>query len=388
MKLKLLNTVRNQYYAFKYGSRGDKQTVRWSRKDALRHWPLTQPYSGRIKLEHRVVCGPVTRCRSVYPTGELSDMNVEWYRQRATRGALMVTEAVTVALNGRVTRRAPGIWSDQQEESFKALAEVGKEAGCTIVPQLYHCGRQAYAVQEHEVAGLNVPHKDRDYTKVLSPSGVKIPQTPPEGYSTANFALGVPQDHVVEMTPRMITQAVDDFRTAAVRLKRAGFTGVNVAMSGGGLIHNFCHHKTNRRTDSYGGDAWKRTKFAVDVMDAVSEVFPAKHVGVTIHVGYTSCGLSDTAEHELSMYKILINEIEERKVGHLLYWDQCKIPSSPADPGFLSFYEAAPALLKHVRDHYTGCLVSMGNGDRFAQAAEDVAEVTCSITLSEKILHV
>lgn len=54
---------------------------------------------GRLQLEHKVVLAPLTRMRApkeadgvFYP----SDLNVEYYSQRASKGGFMLTEACPI----------------------------------------------------------------------------------------------------------------------------------------------------------------------------------------------------------------------------------------------------------------------------------------------------
>ena len=49
-------------------------------------------------LSHRVVLAPVTRCRALGHLIQLA--HVEFYGMRATRGGLLITEAVAVAQEG------------------------------------------------------------------------------------------------------------------------------------------------------------------------------------------------------------------------------------------------------------------------------------------------
>lgn len=54
---------------------------------------------GKVKLEHRVVLAPLTRLRGVKVSDGIykpSDLHVEYYAQRASKGGLLLTEATEI----------------------------------------------------------------------------------------------------------------------------------------------------------------------------------------------------------------------------------------------------------------------------------------------------
>ena len=58
---------------------------------------LFTPYSaGNIDLKNRVVMAPLTRNRADNDTGEVNELHVEYYRQRAGAG-LIITEAAQIS---------------------------------------------------------------------------------------------------------------------------------------------------------------------------------------------------------------------------------------------------------------------------------------------------
>jgi N-ethylmaleimide reductase len=79
-----------------------------------------------------------------------------------------------------------------------------------------------------------------------------------------------------------ITPIVDEFAAAAGYARAAGFDGLELHGANGYLIDQFLRDRTNRRTDRYGGDAAARTRFLVEVVEAVSTVMGSGRVGVRI----------------------------------------------------------------------------------------------------------
>ena len=76
--------------------------------DARAHNKLFVPVQvGAITLKHRVVMPPLSRLRAEWPSGVPSDLNVEYYSQRASDGGLIFTEATAVSPSARGYRALP-----------------------------------------------------------------------------------------------------------------------------------------------------------------------------------------------------------------------------------------------------------------------------------------
>ena len=62
----------------------------------------------------------------------------------------------------------------------------------------------------------------------------------------------------------------------------AGFDGVEVHAANGYLIDQFLRDQTNKRTDRYGSSIENRSRFLIEVVNAVSAAVSAKRTGVRI----------------------------------------------------------------------------------------------------------
>jgi 2,4-dienoyl-CoA reductase-like NADH-dependent reductase (Old Yellow Enzyme family) len=71
------------------------------------------------------------------------------------------------------------------------------------------------------------------------------------------------------LTVREIHGLVQAYAQAAADAKRIGFDAVEIHGAHGYLIDQFFWDVTNKRTDEYGGDLIGRTRFAVEVIEAV-----------------------------------------------------------------------------------------------------------------------
>ncbi len=91
---------------------------------------------GPYTLSHRVVMAPLTRMRSG-PGNIPGDLMVEYYRQRASGGGLIISEATPVSLQGYGYAGAPGIYSDSQIAGWKRITDAVHAKGGRIMLQLW-----------------------------------------------------------------------------------------------------------------------------------------------------------------------------------------------------------------------------------------------------------
>jgi 2,4-dienoyl-CoA reductase (NADPH2) len=79
------------------------------------------------------------------------------------------------------------------------------------------------------------------------------------------------RNKTIAMTEKEIETAIEDFASAARRVRETGSDGVEITASKGYIIHQFLNPATNRRTDAYGGSAEKRFHFLERIIRAARE---------------------------------------------------------------------------------------------------------------------
>lgn len=65
-------------------------------------------------------------------------------------------------------------------------------------------------------------------------------------------------------------------------MHKAGFDGVEIHAANGYLITQFLHEVVNNRTDEYGGSIENRSRFALEILDAVVKAVGPKKVGIRL----------------------------------------------------------------------------------------------------------
>ena len=215
-----------------------------------------------LTLPNRVVMAPLTRSRAGAERIPNATM-AEYYVQRSAAG-LIISEATTISPEANGWLESPGIYTDAMTEGWKGITQAVHAAGGRMFLQLWHLGRSSHS----SFHGGSLP---------VAPSAIAIHgdgiHTP-----TGKQPYEVPRALETDEIPRV----VDDYRKAAVRAREAGFDGVEIHGANGYLIDAFLQSRTNHRTDRYGGSVENRTRFLLEVVEAVTGVWPACRVGVRL----------------------------------------------------------------------------------------------------------
>lgn len=226
---------------------------------------LFEPFSLRsLTLRNRVWMAPMCQY-SAAPDGPEQGAPNDWhathYGSRAAGGAgLILVEATAVSPEGRISPFDLGIWNDHQTERFTPITRFLKDQGVTPGIQLAHAGRKASTDRPWAGGGPLLQGRDEAAWQPVGPSPVPFSE-----------AHAVPD----ELTEEGIREVVAQFAAAARRALAAGFEVVEVHGAHGYLVGQFLSPHSNHRTDGYGGPFENRVRFALEVVDAVREVWPA-----------------------------------------------------------------------------------------------------------------
>jgi len=110
---------------------------------------------------------------------------------------------------------------------------------------------------------------------------------------------------------------VEQFKKAAINAKKAGFDGVEIHGANGYLVTQFLDNTANQRTDQWGGSAENRSRFGLEVLKAVKEVF-GRNLSIKLSPagGYNDVGmpLPETVE----TYNYFITEAEKLDLAYIV----------------------------------------------------------------------
>jgi N-ethylmaleimide reductase len=114
----------------------------------------------------------------------------------------------------------------------------------------------------------------------------------------------------VAMATDEIPYWVNTFKEAAVRAVEAGFDGVEIHAAHGFLIDQFINPHSNHRTDRYGGSIINRTRFLIEVMNAVVNEIGKDRTGIRLSPFRKIYDL-DTYPEELATHRFILDELQK-----------------------------------------------------------------------------
>lgn len=206
---------------------------------------------GKLELKNRIVVSPM--CQYSSEDGFATDWHLVHLGSRAVGGAaLVIQEASAVTPGGRISPEDLGIWKDEHIEKLTQIVSFIHGQGSLAGIQLAHAGRKASVHRPWE-GNKQIPAAKGGW-QTLAPSSIPFRNE---------------DDVPLELDQDAIQQLVQDFAAAANRAIQAGYDVIEIHAAHGYLVHEFLSPLTNRRTDEYGGSFENRTRFLLEITDAV-----------------------------------------------------------------------------------------------------------------------
>jgi 2,4-dienoyl-CoA reductase-like NADH-dependent reductase (Old Yellow Enzyme family) len=209
-----------------------------------------------LELRNRIVVSPMCQYSSI--DGFANDWHLVHLGSRAVGGAAVVfTEAIAVAPEGRISPSDLGIWKDEHVEFLRRITTFIKAQGAIAGTQLAHAGRKASTMAPW--LGNGTVGKENGGWQPLAPSAIAFK----EGDLTP-----------LELTTAEIAAIINQFKLAAKRALDAGFQIIELHGAHGYLINEFLSPHSNHRTDQYGGSFENRTRFLLEIIENIKQVWP------------------------------------------------------------------------------------------------------------------
>lgn len=242
---------------------------------------------------------------------------------------------------GRGYTFPPGLHTDEQAAGWRKVTDAVHNAGGRIVVQLMHAGRVSHSslLPNHALP--------------VAPSPIAIVG------EIHTFEGKVPFETPRPLETEEIAGVVQEYRRAAEFSITAGFDGVELHAATGYLPNQFQVTGSNRRTDGYGGSLAGRSRFTLEVLEALCEVRGADRVGIKVGPGFT---VNDTHDDDpAETYTYLARRLSSLGLAYL-------------HVGYASGYSrgTAPAFnpVDLLRSAYTGTLLAVGG---FSRASGEAA---------------
>lgn len=200
---------------------------------------------GNLAIKNRLVMPPMATSKSS-AEGHVTDEILAYYNEKSMGGyiGLIIIEHAFVAPEGKASNAQLSICKDSDISGLRDLVDVIHKNGSMVFAQINHAGGAAKA----EITKM----------EVLAASEAIMPRS---GLSFKMMALND------------IEKVVADFASAAIRVKEAGFDGVEIHSAHGYLLNQFYSPITNKRTDEYGPQTINsRLKLHLEIIKAIRKV--------------------------------------------------------------------------------------------------------------------
>ena len=236
--------------------------------------------------------------RTAHSTGTKGEDLIAYHEERA-RGGIGLTIIEIAGVQPSSATVIPA-FTDRVLPFYEELARRMHAHGTQVFQQLWH-GGAAYGRAGQPVSASAVP----------APSINVVPRP---------------------MTTTMIDDTVAAFAAAAVRCRDGGLDGVELHGAHGYLIGQFLSPATNLRDDSYGGPLENRTRFLVEILEAIrSEVGVGFPVGVRLSgTDFIEGGIDPTEAAAIARHIEPLVDFLDISMGS--YWRFHKFLSTLDDP--------------------------------------------------------
>ncbi|MDY5479979.1 MAG: NADH:flavin oxidoreductase [Peptostreptococcus porci] len=190
------------------------------------HFVRSATYEGKATIDGR-------------PTDDITKLYID-----LTKGNVgtIITSYAYIANYEQPAEYQLGIYCDDMIEDYKKLTDEVHNSGGKIVMQIVH--------------GSSISQGYPEKAVILGPSEITHPRS--------NLT---PR----EMTKDDIENVIGLFASAAARVKKAGFDGVQIHSAHGYLLSQFISPIFNHRTDEYGGSVENRFRILEEVYTAIRD---------------------------------------------------------------------------------------------------------------------
>jgi 2,4-dienoyl-CoA reductase-like NADH-dependent reductase (Old Yellow Enzyme family) len=217
---------------------------------------LTSP-RGPLTLANRGVVAPM--CQYSADNGQATDWHLmHWGNMLNSGAALFIIEATAVTARGRITPYCLGLWDDATAAALSDTLHRARKLApqVPVCIQLAHAGRKASSASPWQGGQL-----------VDDANGGWHPEAPS---ALPHLAQETPPEAINAQGLEDIKQA---FVKAAERADAMSIEAIELHGAHGYLLHQFLSPLSNVRTDGYGGNFDGRTRFPMEVFQAVRAVY-------------------------------------------------------------------------------------------------------------------
>ncbi|MDF2931632.1 MAG: NADH:flavin oxidoreductase/NADH oxidase [Chryseobacterium sp.] len=288
----------------------------------------TQNLNG-IQLNNRMVMAPMTRSRSDNAEHSATELQAEYYSQRASAG-LIITEGTFISEDAVGVVNVPGIYNKTQVEGWKLTTSAVHEKGGKIFAQLWHTGAYSHPDLHNGNSPL-APSAYNPHLQVFTPTGFQESET--------SRAMSIED----------IKQTVSDFKQAAVNAFEAGFDGVELHGANGYLLQQFFSKNSNLRQDEYGSSVKNRARILFEILDELKNTVNLSRVGIRLNPSLNGIMGISVDDETIELYDYIVDRLNSYDLAYIHLIEPFTDVTDNKD--------AIQQVAKHFRKIYNGIII-------------------------------
>lgn len=237
---------------------------------------LLQPIQvGNLTFKNRIMFPPLTTGYEERD-GSIGPRSLAFYTRLAQGGCSYIVIGDVAPV--RTASPTPKLYDESQIEMYKKLADALHEHDCKVALQLFHPEYDVQGVgkmiMEAGIAGqLAAKAKAANDVEEAEKQQKICDELTKGAYAKLHHDM---QHFVTEASVEQLTAIKNSIAECARKAQKAGIDAIEI--HGDRLLGSLCSKLLNHRTDNYGGSLENRTRYALEVLQAIKEAAPSMMV--------------------------------------------------------------------------------------------------------------
>ena len=230
---------------------------------------------GNLTLKNRIMFPPLTTGYEERD-GSIGPRSLAFYKRLAMGGVSYIVIGDVAPV--RTASPTPKLYDDSQIEMYKKLADTLHEYDCKVALQLFHPeydvpGVGKMIMQAGMARGAAAKAKESGDEEEAAKQMAICDELTKGAYAKLHHDM---QHFVTEATVEQLTEIKNSIAECAKKAQKAGIDAIEI--HGDRLVGSLCSTILNHREDQYGGSLENRTRYALEVLQAIKEAAPGMMV--------------------------------------------------------------------------------------------------------------
>lgn len=226
---------------------------------------------GNLTLKNRIMFPPLTTGYEERD-GSIGPRSLAFYKRLAMGGVSYIVIGDVAPV--RTASPTPKLYDDSQIEMYKKLADTLHEYDCKVALQLFHPeydvpGVGKMIMEAGMARGAAAKAKEASNEEEAAKQMAICDELTKGAYAKLHHDM---QHFVTEASIEQLTQIKNSIAECAKKAQKAGIDAIEI--HGDRLVGSLCSTVLNHREDQYGGSLENRTRYALEVLQAIKEAAP------------------------------------------------------------------------------------------------------------------